>query len=42
MNKDIIKLIKDLGWDYERFSSSGKEAYDKIINLITKQQKKER
>ena len=42
MNKDTIKLIKDLGWDYERLSSSGKKTYDKIIELIIKKQKKEK
>jgi hypothetical protein len=42
MNKEIVKLVKSLGWDYDRFSSSGKETYDKIINLIIKQQKQER
>tara|TARA_R110002020_G_scaffold434796_1_gene644960 strand:- start:499 stop:633 length:135 start_codon:yes stop_codon:yes gene_type:complete len=36
--KEIIKLIKDLGWDYERFSSSGQETYDKIIELIIEKQ----
>ena len=36
--KEIIKLIKDLGWDYERFSSSGQKTYDKIIELIINKQ----
>lgn len=31
----IIKLIKDLGWDYDRLSSSGQATYDTIIELIT-------
>ena len=42
MNKEIVKLVKSLGWDYDRFSSSGKETYNKIINLIIKQQEEER
>jgi len=32
--KEIVILIKDLGWDYERLSSSGQKTYDKIIELI--------
>ena len=27
MNKEIVKLVKSLGWDYDRFSTSGKETY---------------
>ena len=26
----LLKLIDDMGWDYDRFSSSGQETYDKI------------
>ena len=26
----LIPLIADLGWDYDRMSSSGQETYDKI------------
>ena len=26
----LIPLISDLGWDYDRMSSSGQETYDKI------------
>ena len=27
-------LIDDLGWDYQRMSSSGREIYDKICHLL--------
>jgi len=30
----LIKLIKKLGWDYYRLSSSGKETYDKITDIL--------
>jgi len=26
----LVPLIADLGWDYDRMSSSGQETYDKI------------
>ena len=29
-DKEILDLIEDLGWDYDRLSSSGQETYDKI------------
>ncbi len=31
---EILKLIGDLGWEYDRMSSSGKETYDKLTNLL--------
>ena len=34
MSKEIIELIGDLGWEYERMSSSGKETYDKLTELL--------
>ena len=34
MNKEILALIEDLGWDYDRMSSSGQEAYDKLTDLL--------
>jgi len=34
MSKEIIKLIDDLGWEYDRMSSSGKETYDKLTKLL--------
>ena len=36
--KDLIdsieELVGDLGWDYDRLSQSGKETYDKLVNLV--------
>ena len=29
-DKESLDLIDDLGWDYDRMSSSGQETYDKI------------
>jgi len=34
MSKEIIKLIEDLGWEYDRMSSSGQETYDKLTELL--------
>ena len=34
MSKEILKLIDDLGWEYDRMSSSGKETYDKLTKLL--------
>jgi hypothetical protein len=31
---DIKDLIEDLGWEYERMSSSGQETYDKLCELM--------
>ena len=45
MNKEVIKLIDDLGWEYDRMSSSGQESYDtlcKKIGLETIEQAMER
>ena len=30
----LLQLIDDMGWDYDRFSSSGQETYDKICIII--------
>ena len=30
----IVALIEDLGWEYDRMSSSGQEAYDKLTDLL--------
>ena len=30
----IEELVGDLGWDYDRMSSSGKETYDKLVNFV--------
>lgn len=34
MLADIKDLIEELGWDYERMSSSGQETYDKLCKLL--------
>lgn len=31
---DIKDLVQDLGWDYDRMSSSGKETYDKLCEIL--------
>jgi hypothetical protein len=31
---DIKDLIEDLGWEYDRMSSSGQETYDKLCELM--------
>ena len=30
----LLDLIDDMGWDYDRFSSSGQETYDKICVIL--------
>ena len=30
----IMQLLEDMGWDYDRFSQSGKETYDEICSLL--------
>ena len=30
----LIKLIGDLGWDYDRMSTSGQETYNKLCDLL--------
>ena len=30
----LLELINDMGWDYDRFSSSGQETYDKICTIL--------
>ena len=30
----LLQLIDDMGWDYDRFSSSGQETYDKICVIL--------
>ena len=30
----MMELIDDLGWEYERMSSSGQETYDKLTKLL--------
>ena len=31
----LTTLIDELGWDYQRMSSSGREIYDKICHLLS-------
>ena len=28
--REVLELIEDLGWDYDRMSSSGQDTYDQI------------
>jgi len=37
--QQLIQLIEDLGWDADRFSSSGQDTYGKITELIYKKYK---
>ena len=30
----LLELVDLMGWDYDRFSNSGKETYDKICKLL--------
>ena len=32
--EELKKLIADLGWEYDRMTSSGKESYDKICKML--------
>jgi len=34
MLTDIKDLIIDLGWDYDRMSTSGQQVYDKLCELL--------
>ena len=34
MSKEVLELIDDLGWEYDRMSSSGKETYDKLTEIL--------
>jgi hypothetical protein len=31
---DIRELVEDLGWDYDRMSSSGQETYNKLCYIL--------
>ena len=31
---DIKELVVDLGWDYDRMSSSGQEIYNKLCYIL--------
>ena len=30
----FVKMVYDLGWEYDRMSSSGQETYDKLTELL--------
>ncbi len=32
--EELLKLLDDLGWDYDRFSNSGQETYDEICKIL--------
>ena len=32
--EQLLELVDLMGWDYDRFSSSGQETYDKICKLL--------
>ena len=32
--ESIEEIVGDLGWDYDRMSSSGKQTYDKLVNYL--------
>ena len=31
---DFIDLPSDLGWDYQRMTSGGRETYDKLMQML--------
>ena len=31
---DFIDLLSDLGWDYQSMTSSGRETYDKLMQML--------
>ena len=40
MNEELLKLIDDLYWEYDRMSTSGQERLDKIAMILDQQRKK--
>ncbi len=32
--EQVIEKICDLGWEYDRMSSSGKQVYDEILTIL--------
>ena len=30
----VVEKIVDLGWDYDRMSSSGQQVYDEILTML--------
>ena len=39
MNEELLKLIDDLYWEYDRMSTSGQETLDKIAMILDQQRK---
>ena len=33
--EQILLLVADLGWDYDRMSSSGQETYEKLCKVLS-------
>ena len=31
---EVVQLVHDLGWDYERMSTSGKGVYNELCDLL--------
>ena len=40
-HNELIKLVQDLAWDWDRLSSSGRETMEKIIAILDKVEKGE-
>ena len=38
MNKKIIEMILDLGWEFDRMSSSGQETYNELCKIFNIEQ----
>lgn len=34
--QELVELVEEMGWDYDRFSNAGKETYDKLCSVINK------
>ena len=34
MGDKLLTLITDLGWDYQRMTSGGRETYDKLMQML--------
>ena len=32
--EELLNLIEDMGWDFDRFSNSGQENFNKICKLL--------
>ena len=31
---ELVDLLDDLGWEYQRMTSSGRETYDKLMQML--------